>query len=1081
MDLISSDDSSKQAASLQVVFLVDITGSMGTQIEGVKEMVAEFCKNDRPFIDVHIWTFTENPGCHVSKSPQGLKAEQLVAYTKDIKLCRPPDMPSVNAGGGDGPENVTAGVASLLDTFESSQNLLVFIITDAPPHHKCFGDGTETQDERKWLREKKFEDTDVFVVLCEIIDSLNVTFVPVLYGSSLNDTWFHQAAVMTEGLVLCPKSPDSKILANGLSLLLDSFQKLSESRDLQLLNTLDIDQLSKAFGILDICEESFEITEEDPIESSKVTKEYPKLSTSQQVLEKILNLFKTTFDRFSGKKASKRCRAVNAEHMSKSIKVFLLSLLHTTGSNLSDDNLLDSSTNDLKLLLSKLKETDSKYDWELKLLNNYLESLPLLKRRLCEDLSNDEKADQIECMVSLAKLASSLKDLPSIPVSEQELSEWMDLILQLCLVKLINVKFPLDVNKNPDFADAWAASITNIEFSSSLSASAAILLRGEDNNYVAPVSLNKNSAALIIAHPNDRKLSDIYKSLSFFPTLQGLIQSHLISGSFKVFPSIVQGLQASVFWFLIRGKGKGKDLMDVEWEMIRCVAHSLRCSAYQVVPSVFSALKQGLQLNPVDHVSKLIAGYLSFFGHHEPQQISTSLRILFEELSADIVAWELKKVDNEKFVDYKSQLPSDRDVAEAFVCLKDIESFDPFSGIHDFETICKEKTGITADFLQKVAKKMQESGKMMNSSKKVFKLFCMILRADLLESNFNSACNKIPADKRLDQVLNDSILEEIFVESFLLRKRTKRYDLDENTKEWKRPSLERVNEKVLTEACIEIINKFLTPTFSDWNLRRKAEISRRMLDQVSKLQGETIEDFNRQLEKIDGKIAEVYLKFSRMDVIDALEGIRADDEGFLKRLETLGQALVIGNWTKAPPSQLKRFSGKILEKFSVIPELKEKIEAELRKEQVCSRPEGSPNRHGHTVCNPFPGIRGWTQEYHDKVLAVKKGIKKEQFLNKMKEFTLFYRKMYDDVFNQEGFSDFKREMIESCINFSSGINLCGKVYKLVDRVLCVRLEDVERENGWENKVDEVKKKFKTSKHALDYLEKLLTYVESKKS
>ena len=93
--------------NLQVVFILDITGSMSTQLNGAKEMILDFCKEDVHGVSVHVWTFTEVANsCFVSTSDPKFTASELSTYVSNIKLCCPSDFPNVkNAHGEDGPEN----------------------------------------------------------------------------------------------------------------------------------------------------------------------------------------------------------------------------------------------------------------------------------------------------------------------------------------------------------------------------------------------------------------------------------------------------------------------------------------------------------------------------------------------------------------------------------------------------------------------------------------------------------------------------------------------------------------------------------------------------------------------------------------------------------------------------------------------------------------------------------------------------------------------------------------------------------------------------------------------------------------
>lgn len=76
-----------KGSRLEVDFIIDITGSMGTQIDGVKRMVKSFCSEERDGIGIHITTYTENSsGCYVCHSKPGLTSSELVDYVEKIRL-----------------------------------------------------------------------------------------------------------------------------------------------------------------------------------------------------------------------------------------------------------------------------------------------------------------------------------------------------------------------------------------------------------------------------------------------------------------------------------------------------------------------------------------------------------------------------------------------------------------------------------------------------------------------------------------------------------------------------------------------------------------------------------------------------------------------------------------------------------------------------------------------------------------------------------------------------------------------------------------------------------------------------------
>ncbi|OMJ78537.1 hypothetical protein SteCoe_21643 [Stentor coeruleus] len=1068
---------------LQVVFLLDITGSMGSQIEGVKLMISEFCKVDRPSVDVHIWTYTETSNaCYVSKSPINLKSEGLVNYAKSIKLACPPDFPEVTgASGGDGPENVVAGVASLLDSFNSSDNLLCFIITDDSPHHKCYGNSGEALAEREWLTKKEFENIDIFAILNEVLESLNVTFIPVLYGSSCNNVWYQQATIASEGVVLCPNNSDSVILASGLGALLDAFQKLSVYRDVQLAAQIDMEKLSKGFSLLLINEEEFEIFEEDPGESIKVTKVWPKTNGAKELEAQLLGLFATTCNRFSGKKASKRCRAVNSQHISSSIRVVVLSMLYAIDSKFQNKDKLHECVVVLQDFLEK--STDDKAKWEAKLLNQFISELESVKEKLSVvQVPAGEAIQPVKCVLTLESALEYLQGLSQDPVTESEISAWMEIVLQLCMCRLMFVNFPLDVFGKPDFADAWSASIRYIEQATVLSAFSALQIRELPACvYRDPVTRRENNTAIILAHPNDLQLSAIYKSLSAFPSLQGLIQSHLLSGGFKVFPSIVFGLQASTLWHFLRIQHDGVNFNDSEWEIVRCLAWSLTQSFQTPASDIVSSISNNKGLNPVDNFPKIMAAFISYFSKHQVTQEKATLifRLLFEEMSGDSVNFNLRKrAKNEENKEKKEEkfdpdhLPTDKEIADCIISTANIDEFDPCSGLHECEKIIKGTEKMPADYFDKLTK-IARNSKAFKTTESVFYVFCDLLQCDLTQSKVALAFDSYPGvPYRYSSLINSSELSEIYLESILLKKRTGRYLLDDTTKEWKRESLDRVKPEALEKYTLELVKDYFTPQIGIWTAKRKAYAYKQIILSVANLEGSSFEDFNTQLAEIKFTVADMTIKLSRMEVLECLNTIQTDHPNYQDRLRNLGMALIIGNWTPAPACQLRRSVQLILKIFEAFSDLKEIIQKEILKEPVCCRPAEKPNRHGHTVDNIYPGLLNWSQEYEDKIMKIKKN--KSIHLVRMKEFTLYYKELLE-VISTGAYEDGRDTLMRYIIETNKEASYLNKIKELIEKIKGIDIEKIGKDR-WAPLAEETNKRIVKRVHPMKEILNLLTLV-----
>merc|ERR1719421_1361634 len=98
------EPSADPAERLRVVFLLDITGSMSSQITGVKEMVKKFCEREQEgrALAISIMTYTENSKRGYVSHFTSTNKRELASYVSDIQLSRPPDHRHENACGDDG-------------------------------------------------------------------------------------------------------------------------------------------------------------------------------------------------------------------------------------------------------------------------------------------------------------------------------------------------------------------------------------------------------------------------------------------------------------------------------------------------------------------------------------------------------------------------------------------------------------------------------------------------------------------------------------------------------------------------------------------------------------------------------------------------------------------------------------------------------------------------------------------------------------------------------------------------------------------------------------------------------------------
>jgi len=268
LELVESEKSCDE--SVDVVFIIDVTGSMSNQIEGVKQMIRSYCHlyggqaASDAGIRIHIVTYTEHTKQVFTSHFTSSSASRLVAYVDRLRTSVPPDQPWEVAHGGDGEENVLHALAALHHEphgrirLPLNRRLLAFIITDAPPHNRK-QQNSEATLERDVLNRLGFlrsdGTVDMYHVLNKVINDRKgrIVFVPIMYGVGGESLHFYaQAACVTQGMLLRATGTDSQQLANSLAKIVNLVSQMlktgmAEPPDaLEGFDALRIDALQEA-------------------------------------------------------------------------------------------------------------------------------------------------------------------------------------------------------------------------------------------------------------------------------------------------------------------------------------------------------------------------------------------------------------------------------------------------------------------------------------------------------------------------------------------------------------------------------------------------------------------------------------------------------------------------------------------------------------------------------------------------------------------------------------------------------------------------------------------------------------------
>lgn len=123
-----------QKRKADILFVLDCTGSMGGEIEGIKETISEFADliaSEGVRVRVGLVAFRDR----LIREDHRVLTFGGEVFTQNPKLFREQVSKLSASGGGDAPESsLDALMLALNQPFDTSGNKVIVLITDAPPH-----------------------------------------------------------------------------------------------------------------------------------------------------------------------------------------------------------------------------------------------------------------------------------------------------------------------------------------------------------------------------------------------------------------------------------------------------------------------------------------------------------------------------------------------------------------------------------------------------------------------------------------------------------------------------------------------------------------------------------------------------------------------------------------------------------------------------------------------------------------------------------------------------------------------------------------------------------------------------------
>ncbi|CAM9675910.1 unnamed protein product [Chrysoparadoxa australica] len=965
------------------VVILDITGSMGSQIEGLKRCLRELMSliAENPTMGIAIITYTERSkgckaeptGCYVSLNSFGDAAEAS-AFVDTIKLCQPPHAHAVSASGEDGPENVLAAMYMLTE-LHGSKPTLAFVITDAGYHHAP-PSGTTDRNERQWLADRGVANVDFYQVLDTVIAHFGggLVLLPIIYNYTGQDRKdiqaYGQMAHATGSVVMQPISFQSTVLAQAMGGFLKRL--LGE-----LNNDVTDESLSEStYRSIHI----YDMSGFTPVasESEAVTRHTPTAGDTKKLLETAMTRGRTI-----------AC-AVTAFRVGwkRRVSVSALSLLRQLSFGLTAAryySALSAGSSSTEALMAQLEELHPRM----------LESLPEEQRgqikatptRLADMASalvTEEAAagEGTADMVTLETVAEVLECMLQKWEGDEELEEKdraFDPVALVCSMvhgRLINIHFPKGPDSKPNYSDAWSAMVDGISYDVLSAETAMKLFQGQshDGSTTEATGLTDKrmyNGFMFLMDPEDPAGTFVLRAFSGTQVMN-VLQMTFFDGSPGGFlPHMYPGTVAAALSRAIKSSSTEGSLgsgTEASNKLIGQMIYSLQNIMGRPAKAARERLCEGFA-DPANSISKflLLLCQMDRLQTRWPQPLifhCLSLQVLDEWLAAIIQLYFGKpgRDSDERHLDFVAEM------APLEVLFgPTVHSVNALEMLHPLERYLKGDVScmVGASTWEELALAKLKETELFHGLEKLVERVKTVFKCPDLEYP--------TAPTALELVLYRVRTARI---KSLKNPRPNpnnpaRYDstvVEDGSS--KTPAVVHA-PKVMEPAVAYLVKAHKSATATE--LAGFAEARRtHCLSVMVKSVASTrlLSETNTKTELLG-----ITYSLSRNDVPLVLEKSGYDDLKFVEEL-------VCGLWAPEPAQCLRRYRATILEAITDA-EVSKRIQEAISAQAICMR--AVPNRHGHTRDLIYPGPMGWTQEYDDGRCA-NLG-RPHRILPKMKEFT----------------------------------------------------------------------------------------------
>ncbi|KAF1320884.1 hypothetical protein FI667_g12257, partial [Globisporangium splendens] len=549
---------------LNLVFLLDITGSMGSELEGVKKTVGRLVKSvfddDTYEVMVTVITFTENgKGCYVTNH-SFTEGTPAVSFVSSIQLCVPPGSSGVNANGGDGDENHKAALAQML-LLDNTMPTIAFLISDAGPHLVADRLTPEAGHEVDYLKiNHSIVNTDIFNILGLIQAHFqdNLILNVIKYTKNSDHTLYGAIAKQFHGVLITPQTREADKLAAGLMAILTKMFESFAGNGVALDSDADHERALRAFEFYDVHDFALPSSEAD-VKRNRL----PTVGSTKDALFELIERATVIV----GNKFVKR--AIEATDLPEQVELLLVIAKCLTKS-MPYNVALDRAT----VLVHKIRaELPEENQGHFKIHDG---NLPLL---LSQDINST--ATESETVVSAITLMSTEETAKSSlggdgDDEEKEAFDPRNLIQtagSLFMGHLAVMELPVK-NGKVDFMDSWSAVINKVSNDVMTASDFLTMIGDEYATNGLSVRANEYNYAQVFADPHDAVGSALLRVASGTQVLD--IITGLLAGApaGQFSPNMFRGTISACLMALI--SQHDPPLSKYQWDIIAKLVHSIR-------------------------------------------------------------------------------------------------------------------------------------------------------------------------------------------------------------------------------------------------------------------------------------------------------------------------------------------------------------------------------------------------------------------------------------------------------------------------------------------------------------------------